>query len=178
MITRRTMLQTGLLGGGGLLLSGCDALNASPGWRGLLASAEGLHMRSQRLAMGSALAREFAEAEISPSFRPNGSTEVSDAAYRGHLAQGFARWALRIDGLVKTPLALSLDALKALPQRQQITRHDCVEGWSAIGKWQGPQLGPILARAGLLPAARFAVFHCADVLSGQPYYESIRSIDS
>jgi DMSO/TMAO reductase YedYZ molybdopterin-dependent catalytic subunit len=73
---------------------------------------------------------------------------------------------------------LPLAALQAMPQRTQITRHDCVEGWSAIGKWQGPQLGPILARAGLLPAARYVIFHCADVLEGKPYYESIDLIDA
>ncbi|MBS0474654.1 MAG: molybdopterin-dependent oxidoreductase, partial [Proteobacteria bacterium] len=57
-------------------------------------------------------------------------------------------------------------------------RHDCVEGWSAIGKWQGPQLSTVLARAGLLPSAHYAVFHCADLLDGEPYYESIDLIDA
>jgi DMSO/TMAO reductase YedYZ molybdopterin-dependent catalytic subunit len=78
---------------------------------------------------------------------------------------------------------LSLADLRNLPQRTQITRHDCVEGWSAIGKWQGVPLAIVLARAALLPAARFVVFHCADVLeqtldgTGQ-YYESIDLIDA
>lgn len=176
--TRRKLLGAGVLGTGGLLLSGCDALNANPGWRSTLIGAEDLTMRAQRLLMGDALAREFSEADISPTFRPNGSKKVDDGTYRAHLAQGFGQWALRVDGLVKTPLDLPLDALKAMPQREQITRHDCVEGWSAIAKWQGPQLGPILARAGLLPAARYAVFHCADLYSGKPYYESIDLIDA
>ena len=65
-----------------------------------------------------------------------------------------------------------------MPQREQITRHDCVEGWSAIGKWRGPQLGPLLAQAGLLPDARYAVFHCADLYGGAPYYESIDLVDA
>ena len=65
-----------------------------------------------------------------------------------------------------------------MPQREQITRHDCVEGWSAIGKWQGPQLSAVLAMAGLLPAARYVVFHCADRMEGRPYYESIDLIDA
>jgi DMSO/TMAO reductase YedYZ molybdopterin-dependent catalytic subunit len=176
--TRRRLLGAGALGAGGLLLSGCDALNTNPGWRGTLIGAEGLHMRAQRLLMGDGLAREFSEAEMSPTFRANGSTEVKDPAYRAHLAQDFTQWVLKVDGLVKAPLALPLDALKVLPQREQITRHDCVEGWSAIGKWQGPQLGPILAQAGLLPNARYVVFHCADAMSGKPYYESIDLIDA
>ena len=47
-----------------------------------------------------------------------------------------------------------------LPARTQITRHDCVEGWSAIGKWTGAQLGPLLQSVGLKPEARYLVFHC------------------
>jgi DMSO/TMAO reductase YedYZ molybdopterin-dependent catalytic subunit len=70
-----------------------------------------------------------------------------------------------------------------LPQRTQITRHDCVEGWSAVGKWQGATLSFVLQRAVILPEARFVVFHCADFCehaadgTGQ-YYESIDLIDA
>ena len=58
--------------------------------------------------------------------------------------------------------------LRALPARTQITRHDCVEGWSAIGQWTGPQLGGLLKAARPLPQARYAVFYCADNLEGEP----------
>ncbi|MEZ5742238.1 MAG: molybdopterin-dependent oxidoreductase [Sphingomonadaceae bacterium] len=170
-------MRAGALGAGGLVLTGCDALNDSSGFRGFLQGAEGLHMRSQRLLGGQALAREFTEADMSPVFRANGNRGVMDPAYQRLLASGFAGWALRVDGLVNKPLSLPLDALKALPQREQITRHDCVEGWSAIGKWQGPQLGRILDMAGLKPEARFLVFHCADRFGTTPYYESIDLID-
>jgi DMSO/TMAO reductase YedYZ molybdopterin-dependent catalytic subunit len=135
-------------------------------------------MKSQRLLMGDALAREYTAAQMSPVFRANGSTSVDDAGYARHLASGFAQWSLQVDGLVKRPLALPLSALQAMTQRRQITRHDCVEGWSAIGQWQGPPLGAVLAMAGLLPAARYAVFHCADRLGGAPYYESIDLVDA
>lgn len=178
ILSRRRLLGAGALGAGSLLLGGCDRLNGSEQFRSVLQGAEGLTMRSQRLLMGDALAREFSEAEMSPVFRANGSTAVADAAYRAHFAQRFAQWQLRVDGLVRQPLTLPLSALKAMPQRSQITRHDCVEGWSAIGKWQGPRLGTILAAAGLLPAARYVVFHCADVLEGKPFYESIDLIDA
>lgn len=177
-LSRRKLIGMGAAGAGGLLLSGCDQLNAAPGFRNGLIGMEELTMRSQRLLMGDALAREFSEAEMSPVFKANGSKRVPDPAYRAHLGQGFAQWALRIDGLVRQPLTLPLSALQALPQRTQITRHDCVEGWSAIGKWQGPQLGHLLAKAGLLPEARYAVFHCADAIEGKPYYESIDLIDA
>jgi DMSO/TMAO reductase YedYZ molybdopterin-dependent catalytic subunit len=178
IVSRRKLLGMGAAGAGGLLLGGCDALNKSEGFRGALIGMEDLTMASQRLLMGDSLAREFTEADMSPVFKANGNIQVRDPAYRVQLAQGFSQWALRVDGLVRQPLTLPLAALQAMPQRTQITRHDCVEGWSAIGKWQGPQLGPILTQAGLLPSARYVIFHCADVLEGKPYYESIDLIDA
>ena len=178
ILSRRRLIGIGTVGAGGLLLGGCDKLNDSEGFRGALKGATGLNQRVHRLLVGDKLAREFGEGDISPHFKPNGSISVGDPAYRGHLAQQFGQWALRVDGLVKQPLMLPLSALKAMPQRSQITRHDCVEGWSAIAKWQGPQLGAVLAQAGLLPSARYAVFHCADVLEGAPYYESIDLVEA
>lgn len=177
--TRRGLLGAGTLGAGGMILAGCDRLNSSPAFRAVLEGAEGLHMRSQRMISGrEALAREFAEADMSPGFRANGNRRVPDEGYRRHLASGFSSWTLAVDGLVRRPLALPLAALQALPQREQITRHDCVEGWSAIGKWQGPQLARVLALAGLLAPARYVVFHCADRFGGAPYYESIDLVDA
>jgi DMSO/TMAO reductase YedYZ molybdopterin-dependent catalytic subunit len=177
-LSRRNLLATGLLGAGGLLLPGCDRLNSAHGFRRVLIGSQGLTMAAQRGLMGDGLAREFTEGEMSPQFRANGSLTGADPAWRAQAAIGFSGWNLAVDGLVRTPLALPLSALQAMPQRRQITRHDCVEGWSAIGQWQGPQLGPILARAGLLPTARYVVFHCADQLEGRPYYESIDLIDA
>lgn len=176
-ITRRQMLGAGALGASGLILSGCDRIGGSE-LLPMLESAEGLHMRAQRLIMGDALAREFSERDISPAFRANGNREVADGGYRAHVASGFARWSLAVGGLVRRPLALPLPALMALPQREQITRHDCVEGWSAIGKWQGPPLSRVLDAAGLLPEARYIVFQCADRFGTAPYYESIDLIDA
>ena len=178
ILSRRKLIGIGAAGAGGLLLGGCDRLNDSESFRGALKGATGLNQRTQRLLMGDSLAKEFSEVDISPVFKANGSLGVADPAYKAQLSRGFANWALRIDGLVKRPLMLPLTALKAMPQRIQITRHDCVEGWSAIGKWQGPQLGTILAQAGLLPSAKYAVFHCADTLEGKPYYESIDLVDA
>ena len=179
IVSRRKLIGAGAAGVGGLLLGGCDRLNQTASFRDKLIGAEDLTMRAQRLLMGDALAREFSEADMSPVFRANGSTSVADGAYRQALVNGFSAFTLRVDGLVRQALDLPLDTLKSMPQRTQITRHDCVEGWSAIGKWQGPQLGPILAKAGLLPDARYVVFHCADTLGGgKAYYESIDLIDA
>ncbi len=161
-----------MLGGGGLLLGGCDRLNADPKFRRILQSAEPLHDASQRL-VAPGLAREYRRDQMSPVFRTNGVSRPGSADYQAHAATNFANWRLRVDGLVAQPLMLSLSDLGNFPQRAQITRHDCVEGWSAIGKWQGPQLASVLRAAGLSSSANFLVFHCADDSGGVPYYESI-----
>ncbi|WP_294121681.1 molybdopterin-dependent oxidoreductase [Sphingomonas sp.] len=179
MISRRKFIGSITLGAGGLVLSGCDRLDASPKFRGALRSAEGLTMRAQRLVVDrTALAREFSEADMSPVFRMNGNRMPDTPEYQAHLAEGFANWRLKVDGLVRKPLALSLAQLRSLPTRTQITRHDCVEGWSAIGKWHGVPLGLLLRAAGLRDEARYIVFHCADRFGSAPYYESIDLIDA
>jgi DMSO/TMAO reductase YedYZ molybdopterin-dependent catalytic subunit len=177
ILSRRALIRTGALGGG-LVLSGCDKLYQQPVFRGVLERGEDWHRVTQRALGGDALAREFAVSEMSPVFRANGSTRGAGEAYQRHLAQGFAQWALRVDGLVARPLDLPLSMLQAMPQRAQITRHDCVEGWSAIGQWQGPRLAHVLDLAGVSPRARYCVFHCADVYGGAPYYESIDMADA
>lgn len=178
IVSRRRLLRVGAAGVGSLLLPGCDRLFENRTFRETLEGAEDLHRVTQRALGRDALAREYREAEMSPAFRANGSRAVADPEYRRHFAQGFAGWSLRVDGLVERPLALPLAALRALPQRAQITRHDCVEGWSAIGRWQGPRLSLLLDLARLKPEARFIVFHCADRYLGQPYYESIDMVDA
>ncbi len=178
-LSRRRLLSAGAIGAGGLLLAGCDRLSKPGPFRSLLESAEGAHFHSQRLIIGDALAQEFSVADMSPNFRANGNRDANgNAAWLSHSARQFADWQLRVDGLVLRPLDLSLEALKAMPQRAQITRHDCVEGWSAIGKWRGPQLGAVLKSAGLLPSARYIVFHCADSTGTSPYYESLDLIEA
>ncbi len=163
-----------------LLSGGCSKLAETGPMSSLLASAEdwnrGLHdlMGRER----GALAREFAPDDISPTFRGNGSVDPQEPDYVRHATAGFADWRLAVTGLVTTPLSLSLAELKAMPQRTQITRHDCVEGWSAIGQWKGPQLSLLLERAGLQEQARFIVFRCADKLGGSQYYESVDLLDA
>src|SRR5450759_4420409 len=184
LLPRRRFLALGAAGLGGSLLSGCDRLSEAPDFQAFLSSAEWLTYRIQRLLGGQhALAREFTASDVSPVFKVNGSRMPEGEEYAALLDVNFAEWLLRIDGLVANPLDLSLEELRSLPQRTQITRHDCVEGWSAIGQWQGVPLAIVLRRASLLPASRFVVFHCADMYekaldgTGQ-YYESIDLIDA
>jgi DMSO/TMAO reductase YedYZ molybdopterin-dependent catalytic subunit len=183
-LSRRDLLvRASLASVGSLSLANCgvlDQANNAPSFRELLGQAEGLTQFSQRLLQSpTRLAREFRPDQISAVFKANGTTNPSDAAYRAAVDAGFETWRLRVDGLVKRPVELSLGQLAALPQRSQITRHDCVEGWSAIGQWQGPQLSRVLALSGLQPDARYLVFHCADTYKGTTvYYESIDLIDA
>ena len=160
------------------VLSACDRLGRSPAFRSFLASGEWLSYRVHRMISRSAMATEYPESQLSPVFRMNGNTRPKSTEYLRHASQGFADWRLMIDGLVDAPQSLSLAALRRMPSRTQITRHDCVEGWSAIGKWTGVPLGALLDRAQLKPEARFIVFHCADDFRGTPYYESIDLVDA
>jgi DMSO/TMAO reductase YedYZ molybdopterin-dependent catalytic subunit len=160
-------------------LSGCDKIAAAPATGTLLDLGEKATFAAQRLVTDrSALAQEFGAADMSPVFRTNGTARPSSDAYAALAASGFADWRLVIDGLVARPLSLSLAQLQAGPRRTQITRHDCVEGWSAIGQWTGTPLRLVLQQAGLRSSARYILFHCADTFGGTPYYESIDLIDA
>lgn len=175
IITRRHLLL-----GATATLAGCDRLGRNEAVREALFSAENFHRWAQRSLMArDALAQEFRPDQISPIFRANGTANPNTPAYKALWRSGFADWRLPVTGLVARPLSLSLAQLQAMPHRTQITRHDCVEGWSAIGKWRGVPLKPILEGAGLSDRARYLVFRCADDMGGgRPYYESIDRLDA
>ena len=176
----RTIGRRGALAGmAALFAAGCDRVSDSRTGRAMFRASERLHRGAHRaLTARTALAPEYEPDDISPFFRGNGSITVDSDEYRSALAAGFPDWTVPVRGLVRNPTDLTMADIRALPQRTQITRHDCVEGWSAIGQWTGPQLSTILERAGLLPEARFIVFRCADNLRGDDYYESIDLIDA
>jgi DMSO/TMAO reductase YedYZ molybdopterin-dependent catalytic subunit len=176
---RRTFLKQAGASAGALALGGCDRISESPTAREILDSAEHVTLAAQRLLLGkAALAREYTQADLSPAFRANGSTSVDDFDYQAMADKEFVDWRLEVAGLVDKPLELSLADLRTMPSRTQITRHDCVEGWSCIGKWKGVPLAKVLDAAGAQRKARYVVFRCADTLeetldgTGQ-YYESI-----
>jgi DMSO/TMAO reductase YedYZ molybdopterin-dependent catalytic subunit len=176
-LDRRGFLARGLAVASAALLGGCDDLSSQPWVRRILSWEESVTRVAQRALLSpKALAREYSEAELSKDFKANGSINPQDADYRALAADDFADWMLEIGGLVGEPLSLSLADLRAMPSRTQITRHNCVEGWSCIGKWKGVPLRALLERAKLKPDARYIVFYCADTLgrsTGGKYYESI-----
>ncbi|WP_156254346.1 molybdopterin-dependent oxidoreductase [Sandarakinorhabdus oryzae] len=186
MILARRQLLTAVPAG--LMLTGCDALTRNSTAKAVVESGEQATYRWQRLAGRDGLAREFSAADISPNFKVNGTHEPTNPEWQRLAAGKFTDWRLKVTGLVQRELSLSLPQLRALPQRTQITRHDCVEGWSAIGQWTGPQLAHILKASGLRDGARYIVFLCADDYGGEPakgglqsksrYYESIDLVDA
>ena len=176
-LTRRGLLHRAGAGLAALWLSGCDRIAENPDVVKALSGAEVLNRRVQRLLGRCSMAREFTRADITPNFKANGSTDPLDADYKAYVAENFAGWRLIVDGLVDRPLALSLDEIRALPSRTQITRHDCVEGWSCIGEWSGARFGALMDLAGLKPAARHIVLHCADTLGDAKYYETLDVFD-
>jgi len=178
IITRRALVG-GLAMGSGALLSGCDQLSKSETFLNTLKAGEHGNYTLQRLLQNrTALAREYAPSQRSPIFRSNGTRMPVGDDYARHVAANFADWTLVVDGLVARPQAIPLNDLRAMPARSQITRHDCVEGWSAIAKWTGVPLKLVLDRAGMTSQANFVVFHCADANDGAPYYESIDRVDA
>ncbi|HTR60011.1 MAG TPA: molybdopterin-binding protein [Casimicrobiaceae bacterium] len=181
-LSRRRFFGRALGAAGAVALSGCDALSQTQWFPKILASGEALSRTVQHLiAPRRAMAQEFGEADLSPGFRSNGTSKPDNPQYQALAAASFAQYRLEVGGLVEKPASLSLAELRTLPSRTQITRHDCVEGWSAIGKWKGARLAALLEQVRPRPEARFVMFYCADPMERDGtnlYYESIDMEDA
>jgi DMSO/TMAO reductase YedYZ molybdopterin-dependent catalytic subunit len=184
LLTRRRLLGFGAAGASSIVLGGCDQFDflgdTDNSVRAFLARANDLTYRAQRLLIREgALAPEYSESEIRQGQRPNGSRDPNTPEYLALKAKDFADYRLAVTGLVEQPRSYSLSELRNMPSRTQITRHDCVEGWSCIAKWTGTPLSRILDEVKLKPTARFLAFHCFDRLDGNAlYYESCDLIDA
>jgi DMSO/TMAO reductase YedYZ molybdopterin-dependent catalytic subunit len=163
------------LASGAALLSGCDqwknSLNEQPTIKSILTSVEPVN----HAVIGTrGMAKLYRESDVDREFRVNGLDTPSTALYTRLVAENFSPYKLVVDGDVERKQSFTLPELRALQSLTQITRHDCVEGWSAIGKWSGVPLGKVLALVQPTPKARYVVFHCYDAdMSGTQYYESL-----
>ena len=182
---RRNVLKAALASTGALIVAACTPLSQQSWVVNILGEVENLTRRAQRLfAGGHALAPEFSKEDIAPTFRANGTLNPQSEAYQEHAAKNFSGWRIPVEGLVENRLVLSMAELRAMPSRTQITRHDCVEGWSCIGEWTGAPLAPILARAKPKPEARYVMFYCADPMGSSLdgdapyYYESLDLLEA
>jgi DMSO/TMAO reductase YedYZ molybdopterin-dependent catalytic subunit len=168
-------------GAGGVLLTGCERVAESPAARALVRAGERLTMRAQRILMARRpLVREFTSADISKFFPTTGTERPSGDSYARLVATAFRTFRLKLRGLVTRPLEFSLDDIRRLPHRTQITQHQCDAGWSAIAQWTGVPVGHLLQLAGLRTEARYIVFHCLDAMDagGEHYYESLDLFDA
>jgi DMSO/TMAO reductase YedYZ molybdopterin-dependent catalytic subunit len=173
-ISRRTLLSS-VPALGGLLATGCSDAFRPPTVRGgLVGAADVLTMSTSRwLLRNQPLAREYDRSHIAPDVPTWGQTNPRNEEYQQHLSDGFQHWRLGVSGLVERPRSFSLDELRRLPSRSQITAHVCEQGWSAIAEWTGTPLAQLLeAAGGVKPNARYVVFNAVD-----RWYESLDMFD-
>ena len=164
IITRRQALVTGFSAmGAALMLPGCTK-PLPPTYGSILRMGDNLtYVAHRALLQGQSLAREYRHADIS-SFPAVGTTNPSEGneEYARLLSNSFEDYKLEISGKVSNPGSYSLSDLMKLASRSQITKHTCEEGWTAIAEWTGVPLSALLQHAGILPSARFIVFHTFD----------------
>ena len=156
-------------------VSGCapigKALNENARFHRLLGAAQPLNAA---LIGTRGMAKLYGEGDVERHFRTNGFDTPSDDQYRKLVREGYGSYRLVVDGAVERPASFTLQRLRSLQAQTQITRHDCVEGWSAIGKWGGLRLASILDLVRPNANAKYVVFHCMDRSpDGMPYYESL-----
>jgi sulfoxide reductase catalytic subunit YedY len=114
---------------------------------------------------------QLTEKDISPHFWINGTMPKWDA-FDAPLADNFARYRLRVSGLVEQPREFSLAELRAMPKQEQITTHFCIQGWSGVAKWGGVPMRHIIDLVHPTADARYAVFYSfADGGDAGRYYD-------
>jgi hypothetical protein len=171
LVTRRGALIAGAVAVGGVIVARRFPKILPPTCGNVLRAGDSFTYGMQKALLSDrALVREYRPEDIT-SFPATGTTDPGrdkkadfGADYRRLQdgARGFADWRLPVGGRVASPRAFSLADLKQFPPRTQITRHQCEEGWSAIGQWTGVPLSAVLDAAGVLASARFVVFKSYD----------------
>lgn len=155
--SRRAFLQRSLTLGGLGLLTGCTPATEE-GIERALAAISRFNDRAQAFLFDpTRLAPTYPDSMITRPFPFNayyGEDEV-------RVVDG-AEWRLELSGLIADRKPWTLAELRALPQQSQVTRHICVEGWSAIGKWGGVPFSSFLRRVGADLGAKYVGFKCAD----------------
>ena len=101
--------------------------------------------------------QHYKESDISPYFWVNGRPPETEE-YEELAEQNFVHWEVEVCGLVTKPTKFSLDDLLKLPKQTQITKHNCIQGWSGVAEWGGVSLADILKLCGTMPEAKYVVF--------------------
>lgn len=116
--------------------------------------------------------QKFEAKEISPFFRVNGYPPDTKA-YEELRKNNFAGWKLEVHGMVENPLELSLEDLRKMPRQSQTTEHHCIQGWTAIGGWDGVPMNHIIESCRPLQGVRYVVFHSYQYTDGYEFYETL-----
>ncbi|SRR5579884_2514322 len=155
--SRRLFLRGATSLGALALLTGCDIIDG-PTAEGVLRKVSAFNDWVQaRLFSPTTLAPTFPESAITRPFPFNGYYDEDEAPdIDGETYQ------LEIGGLVDNKKSWTLPELYKLPEVSQITRLVCVEGWSAIGSWQGVRLADFLKAIGADTTAKYVWFQCAE----------------
>lgn len=162
-LQRRGLLRSGLSLGALTMLTGCNLADGDAVDRALWAMSR-FNDRVQALLFNqNRLAPTYPASAITNPFPFNAFYPVDDAPE----IDG-ADWKLQLSGMIADKTPWTLEKLRAMPQEGQITRHICVEGWSAIGQWSGVPFHTFLKRIGADLTAKYVGFTCAD-----RYYSSI-----
>ncbi|MDP9928106.1 molybdopterin-dependent oxidoreductase [Variovorax paradoxus] len=156
-LERRLLLRSSLSIGALSMLSGCNLQDDDQVDKVLWALSRWNDRVQARLFSGSRLAPTYAASQVTKPFPFNAFYPEFDAPQ-----VDLSSWRLEVSGLVADKTAWTAERLRTLPQARQITRHICIEGWSAIGDWRGVPLKTFLQRIGADTSARFVGFKCAD----------------
>ena len=155
--TRRAFLCQSLGLGSLAMLTGCDITDSLSAENALRAVSRMNDRVQAWLFDPQQLAPEYPESAITDPFPFNAFYKQEEAP-----EVDASDFALEVGGLVETKASWTLAQLNALPQVSQITRHVCIEGWSAIGQWSGVRFADFLARIGADTSAQYVGFKCAD----------------
>lgn len=171
-ITRRALLAGGATAavaavGGALSAAGRRFGLVPPDAEGIFAAGNSLNYAAHRLLSRNALAREFSRDMIAAKPFAN-SISAPTEAFARHQAEHFANWTLDVKGLVDTPTAFTVDRLRGMEKRSQITAVTCEEGWSYVAEWTGTPLSQVLRACGMRASATYVVYYAAD-----GWYDSI-----
>jgi DMSO/TMAO reductase YedYZ molybdopterin-dependent catalytic subunit len=155
-LQRRGLLRTVSLGSLAML-TGCNLEDDDAVDHALLAISRWNDSVQAALFSPTSLAREYSEADITRPFPFNAYYPIDRVK-----SVDPATWKLELAGEIDNKSPWTLDRLEALEPSTQITRHICIEGWSAIGQWSGPRLSTLLTQAGANLRARYVAIKCAD----------------
>jgi DMSO/TMAO reductase YedYZ molybdopterin-dependent catalytic subunit len=160
-LERRLFLRNGLGLGALTLLTGCDVVTNTGPVDGFLRMISSFNDGVQAALFNPRkLAPTYAESLVPAQFRFNAQYGIDRIPIINP-----ATWRLEVSGLVAVKRNWTLDELKDLPQRADVTRHVCVEGWAMIGKWGGVPLRTFLERVGADLSAKYVDFRCDDPIS-------------